>query len=449
MATLVPAPSFRASGSPIKTAQLPAKSYVLAIASLPSFYAAAASAPSNAVHIFDKERLRLVLSLSEPEAPITALRSVPTVAGSAPQALVSASKDGCVRVWDERAATAALRLTASTAGTPRALLSCDVSSDGLTIAAGTDLKGDDASILYWDPRNPAAPLRTHASTHSDDITALHFYRPPPHAAHAPGLTPRTLLSASSDGLLCTSDAAEADEDEAGVHVGNWGCSVAQAGWVHDRTGAAGVWAASDMETFSVWSSELDRLQDTDIRQPSVHREELSWVTDYLVGCHISSRALAGAPNADNALCVFVGSNEGHISLVSHPTFDDPWLLHRTWTHAHAGVVRAVHWDETAGILLTGGEDGKLNVWTAPVLGPPDGAEGIPRSGRPVAPSIAAALASRKRAPEDEDEGEGMDVDEADDLSDGEMRDDSDPDDAGPSTAPATTRKQRKRQRRRN
>ena len=49
---------------------------------------------------------------------------------------------------------------------------------------------------------------------------------------------------------------ETDEDEAGVHVANWGCSVAQAGWLHDRAGRPGVWAASDMETFSVWSAEV-------------------------------------------------------------------------------------------------------------------------------------------------------------------------------------------------
>jgi hypothetical protein len=34
-------------------------------------------------------------------------------------------------------------------GEQRALLSCDVSLDGLTVAAGTELRGDDALIVYW------------------------------------------------------------------------------------------------------------------------------------------------------------------------------------------------------------------------------------------------------------------------------------------------------------
>ena len=163
-------------------------------------------------------------------------------------------------------------MTASSAGTASGLLSCDVSADGLTIAAGTELQGEDASILYWwdrliviipsngiltyhirDPRNPAAPLRVHSSTHSDDITALHFFRPATSSTSNAG---NLLLSASSDGLICTSNADEADEDEAGLHVGNWGCSIAQAGWLHDHTGRPAVWASSDMETFSVWTTEV-------------------------------------------------------------------------------------------------------------------------------------------------------------------------------------------------
>ena len=124
------------------------------------------------------------------------------------------------------------------------------------------------SLLFSrDPRSPAAPLRTHASTHSDDITALHFYRPPPGGAPS-SAGPSLLLSASSDGLVCTSNADEPDEDEAGVHVGNWGCSVAQAGWLHDRAGRPGVWAASDMETFSVWTNEV-RRPCLDARLPSL------------------------------------------------------------------------------------------------------------------------------------------------------------------------------------
>lgn len=176
----------------------------------------------------------------------------------------------------------------------RSFLSFDVSTDGLTVAAGTDLQGDDASILYFDPRNPSAPVRTHSSTHSDDITALHFLQFP---------RSKTLLSASSDGLISISNADEDDEDEAVLHVANWGTSVSQAGWISVSAGAR-VWAASDMETFSCWTDELDVLANQDIRKPSVHNVDRTWVTDYLIGCQNSSLEFGS-----QGLSVFVGSNE--------------------------------------------------------------------------------------------------------------------------------------------
>lgn len=98
-----------------------------------------------------------------------------------------------------------------------------------------------------DPRNPVAPLRTHGSTHSDDITTVQFGRAPSNAT--------MLFSASSDGLISISDAQEGDEDEAVIHVGNWGCSISQGGWIYDSK-EPHFWTASDMETFGYWSSEV-------------------------------------------------------------------------------------------------------------------------------------------------------------------------------------------------
>lgn len=40
----------------------------------------------------------------------------------------------------------------------------------------------------------------------------------------------------------------------------------------------------------------------------------------------------------------------------------PWCLQATWTHQHVGVVRALYYDERHKIVVTGGEDAKLQVW---------------------------------------------------------------------------------------
>ena len=154
-------------------------------------------------------------------------------------------------------------------------LSFDVSLDGNTIATGTVLNGEDASIHFWDVRKPTVPIFSHTSTHSDDITSIHFHP----------TVPVRLLSASSDGLLSITNTAEQDEDEAVEHVGNWGCSVAQTGWYHD-----GVWAASDMETFSLWTSDLDKVLEPSFKEIAP-RAQYSWTPDYLIGCHRSQDRL--------------------------------------------------------------------------------------------------------------------------------------------------------------
>lgn len=52
--------------------------------------------------------------------------------------------------------------------------------------------------------------------------------------------------------------------------------------------------------------KLDLVYDVDIRQPSIHRQDFQWVTDYLIGCHNNSVI---PPERDNDLCIFAGSNE--------------------------------------------------------------------------------------------------------------------------------------------
>jgi hypothetical protein len=123
--------------------------------------------------------------------------------------------------------------------------------------------------IHRDPRNYALSLRTHTSTHSDDITALHFLN-----SDNP-LPQNTLLSGSSDGLLCTSNADEDDEDEAVLNVANWGCSISQAGWIYGPSEPR-IWAGSDMETFSTWSKQVKR-EPSLLRYQSVHSlVSLTW-----------------------------------------------------------------------------------------------------------------------------------------------------------------------------
>ncbi|KAF8632031.1 hypothetical protein AX17_004974 [Amanita inopinata Kibby_2008] len=347
--------AFATTPKPLRSSSTSPKAYVLSLVSLPGQYASSVSAPENKIDILDKSTLKGVQTLPGHEVATTALRAVDGIGGGIKRSLISCGKDGKVILWDNR--TNSYGITMTNAGNKQSLLCFDVSPDGMTVAAGTDLRGEDALIHYWDPRNPSTPLRTHSSTHSDDITTLSF-SPSPSSNNI-------LLSGSSDGLISLSNADEEDEDEAVLQVANWGCSISQAGWIEPATShsdlpnQARIWAASDMETFSTWTNDLDPLLNVDIREPSIHSHGRTWVTDYLITCLPSSTS--APPN----LGVFVGSNEGDAALLSHSDLTNaeaPWHIHKQWSNGHAGIVRALLWDEEYKVLVTGGEDAKINVW---------------------------------------------------------------------------------------
>ncbi|KAF8875353.1 WD40-repeat-containing domain protein, partial [Gymnopilus junonius] len=326
--------------------------YILSITSLPACYAASTSSPFNVIDLFDKNTLQGIQTLEGHKDATTSIRTAVNLGGVVQKCLISSGRDGSIKAWDERTNSHSIKMT--NLGKTQPLLCCDVSPDGLTVAAGTDLQGEEASILY---------CNTFTGSY---INALRRYH---HTSFASSKDPETnnniLLSGSTDGLLCTSNADEDDEDEATIQVA--------------------IWAASDMETFSTWQSDLDQLLSLDIRSPVLHQRR-TWVTDYLITTHSSSHCY---PNPT----IFTGSNEGDIAMLSNMNVsvpDAPWGLHKLWTHGHTGVVRSLLWDEENQILVTGGEDGKINSWPIyPV--PRDSDETVNDN-------------------EDEDEDEAMDVD---------------------------------------
>ncbi|KAK1235680.1 hypothetical protein PQX77_001051 [Marasmius sp. AFHP31] len=355
---LVESPNLTETSRPKQWIKLEANTYIHHLASLPGGYAASTSSTSDSdtIQLFDKTTLKSLRKWETHRGGCTSLKRVKAIGEQTERPLLmSGGKDGVIKVWDERSNS--LRegnLQFSNLSQNRPILSFDVSPNGMLVAGGTALQGEDALILYWDPRKPTTPIRTHSSTHSDDITALHFQSS---ASPSP-----LLLSASADGLISTSNAEEDDEEEAGMHVGNWGCSVAQVGWVGER-----IWGSSDMETFSTWSAELDPLQSLDLRAPSVHTQSRTWVTDYMITCY---------GGKEGGLTMFMGSNEGDIAQVTNDYLGVPkpqgpkpwsWTLEKLWTHGHEGIVRSLLWDDENNILVTGGEDAKLNVWSGPII----------------------------------------------------------------------------------
>lgn len=70
-------------------------------------------------------------------------------------------------------------------------------------------------------------------------------------------------------------------------------------------------------------SQLDLHNSLDIRDPSVHTQARTWVTDYFVGCHASEEG----EGEGSGLSVIVGSNE-HVFFFFFSLF----------THIHSSIV---------------------------------------------------------------------------------------------------------------
>ncbi|KAI8325281.1 WD40 repeat-like protein [Martensiomyces pterosporus] len=251
--------------------------------------------------------------------------------------LLSSSLDGQIAIWDLRQALTAPAV-AFTADDP--VLSFDMAADETMLVGGTQLNSDgSAKINFWDTRAAGGrPLKVFEDSHSDDVTQIQCH---------PSLN-RQFLSASTDGLLCTFDVSQMDEDEALQYVANTGASVSRAGYFGPD--AQFIYAQSDMETLQLWTNEATLLADfgdvRDIRESGV-------IIDYMIGCRYEPQSqrlymLAGTNGGDvHVLHVGAGSLE-HIQKLAS---------------GHSGIVRGFDWDPAQGWAVSGGEDGRLSWWS--------------------------------------------------------------------------------------
>jgi WD40 repeat protein len=88
---------------PLQSTSLPLGAYVLSLSSLRDCIAAAASSPSDAIHLLDNSNLQHISTLSGHHGGITAIRAVSVLGSSTgTDILLSSGQDGRVNAWDLR-----------------------------------------------------------------------------------------------------------------------------------------------------------------------------------------------------------------------------------------------------------------------------------------------------------------------------------------------------------
>ncbi|KAJ2726557.1 hypothetical protein GGI07_000499 [Coemansia sp. Benny D115] len=287
------------------------------------------------VKFFDPSALQEVASIRHHTEQITQTR----IRGNT---LLTSSLDGTIAIWDlrQQSKKPTLGFTADSA-----LLSFDLGLDERLLVGGSELNDNyrHASICFWDMRSGGAPAKSFTNIHSNDVSQIHCSKK----------TASLVLSASTDGLVCTLDAMQqndennGEEDDVLGYVMNTGASVAHCGFF--GFDEQFIYAQSDMETLQLWSADATLLVDFgDMRESADSGVPL----DYMAAFHYDDQTqrLFMAAGRDNGDLHVLHVGAGSLDYV------------QTLSGGHSAIVRSYNWAPQLGGVVTGGEDGRLCLW---------------------------------------------------------------------------------------
>ncbi|KAJ2080382.1 hypothetical protein H4R24_003123 [Coemansia sp. RSA 988] len=251
--------------------------------------------------------------------------------------VLSSSVDGQIAVWDIRQSANQPSLVLKSEDP---ILSFDISADKTTVIGGARLNSEYAAkILIWDMRMAGTLARVFEDSHSDDVTQIHCNQN----------FSNQILSGSTDGLLCTFDLSQPDEDEALQFVANTGASVAKCGYFGPNSQF--IFAQSDMETLQLWTDEATRLADFgDVRELG----QSDMAIDYIVKCEYDTET--------QRLYMIAGSNEGSLHIM-HVGVESMEHI-QTLNGGHSNIVRGFDWKLSEGCAISGCESGRIAWWSA-------------------------------------------------------------------------------------
>ncbi|XP_064599410.1 WD repeat-containing protein 89-like [Liolophura sinensis] len=240
--------SIQLAGKSAITLEKTEPDYVLDIdaqtSSLSSNPLVAATSSNFTIRLFSKETLMSAGVISGHTDVISGVR----FCQQDKNLLFSSSQDS-VRCWDLRAPTKAVQTFQGFEGVS-SITSFDLSCDGRVLCAGSEVNKDGMDRRHGDL------LGCYSECHQDDITQVEF-----HPTQAD-----SLLSGSTDGLVCVYDISQSSEEEALLSTLNSCSSVQKTGWC--GSDKQNVYCVTHIDTFHVWNAfEGDNLiKLTDIKE---------------------------------------------------------------------------------------------------------------------------------------------------------------------------------------
>ena len=268
-----------------------------------------------------------------------------------PHLFQTSSADGFVRTWDLRTQKAVESFASQN---QRPIYSC--SCDGTRVAGGAE-----EQLVLWD-RRTRKTMAVFRDTHALDIVQLHFNH-----KHKD-----FLVSASEDGNLAVFDFSSViDEEDSFVGALSINTSVARLGFF--GTDDENLWCSSGTESLHWWGWKEScdpTISDTaGVTAESTTARDLLRIgtdpSDYIIRCYYD--------DSESTMYCISGSKEGAVAVYPCHAFQTsivfgshPAEVLLPGAKGHKDVVRdAIVIPHPSGhALVSGGEDGRLCLWTA-------------------------------------------------------------------------------------
>lgn len=287
--------------------------------------------PFDPMTVKTSEEVRTIANIHQ--GPITDMKPFDE------NSVFTSGEDG-VKLWDLRTKSSSPAQTfVPDSGSPL----CCIDSQGNKLAAGTQLVGVDAGVVFWDIRKGNKQSLAYVDSHSDDVTQVQFHPNDPHG----------VLSGSTDGLINIYNTSIEDEDDAVYNAINNGSSIHRAGFITNGN-ANKIFALSHMETFSIHHiANNESITETPPASVEFGDVRDKWDCQYV----------ADVMNG----YIAVGSNNDKFSFKLLPYDNDQSVDTSnpiSLNNAHGEeVVRCIYMDPQYRCIYTGGEDGIVKVWT--------------------------------------------------------------------------------------
>lgn len=248
------------------------------------------------------------------------------------------SNDATVKLWDLRQKECASE-SKNQYGAP--FVSLDTGGDHL-IASGTELKNHDSYLYIWDGRKMEKPTRILSKSHFDDITEVRFHP----------TRKNIMLSGSTDGYVNVYDLNITKEDDAILQTFNY-ASIHSANFITPSR----IYALSHMETLAVTSMVDTTTEESVEPEPEDYGDVRKlWDCQYTVDVYGPGYICCG--NSENQQLKIYRFDPARENFL-----EPDQCISLPGAHGNE-LVRDVC--VRKGMIYTGGEDGYVKIWKAPM-----------------------------------------------------------------------------------